>query len=186
MTYHCRKGSYTLLAAVMLVGFVASGAGAVNPPKKTLAERVNRGLLVGNCAFVDERTPAVTAGGFTQVSLTKLRVEAGSYGNEVIIPPRWYAHLMVTGGSRTDLDDYAVFGQLGVIRRNDSETFTSAGIVGQAVLPVKAYGPAGRIEVMDILGLQAGPIYFHKAKAWGVFASIDFFHLLFDDLGLKP
>lgn len=180
------RGLLSIVSLPILAGLLATGAEAVNPPKKVVPEHVNRGLLIGNCAFVDEMKPTVTAGGFTQVSLKKFGARLGPHRSQVIDPPRWYAHLMVTGGARTDFDDYAIFGQLGVVRRNESTTFTSAGIVGQVVLPVEGFGPLGRVEVMDVLGLQVGPMYFKKSEEWGVFASVDFFHLLFDDLGLKP
>ena len=103
--------------------------------------------------------------------------------SEVIHEPKWYWHFMATGGIR-GTSDYALFGNIGLMRRNDSPTFTIIGLGILGTLPVNGIGPVLRVELLDVIGVQAGPIFLEDSKT-GVLVSIDFMKGLFSDLGLR-
>lgn len=167
---------------ILLIQFKSDVSIAQDLPKPSQPNHPKRLLVIGNMAFFDSWTPSVTAGTLFQVSFKKTKIETGQFGNEVILPPSLYAHLLASGGMEGFFDDYELFLQFGANYRLNAETFKFMGIVAQAVLPEKSLGPVLRLEILDNIGVQAGYLFGKDHK--GIFVSIDFFKTLFSDLEL--
>ena len=178
-----RRGC-VLLVNFCALALCASGSSAQQPAELT-GQHKSRILAVGNLAFVDW-SKSTTAGFLYQHSLVKSRIEVMPAGNRVETNPRWFAHMLATGGTRLRSDgvEFAAFGQLGIARRNDNPTFTTTAVIAQAVYNPRALGPAARVEIMDNIGVQAGWV-FYRGGGSALFISADYLRDILTDLGLK-
>ena len=171
-----------LVQLIVVMSIMISTVKAQSDGSDLIPERSKRNLLIGNVAFVNERTPSISVGGLHQISFRKTQIVQGQFGNDIIMPPRFYGHFLLSGGINGDYDDYAILGQIGILRRMDSPTFTFFGFALQGVLPDKAFGPVVRVEIIDNIGLQTGILFYSERDEKGLFVSIDYFRELFSDL----
>jgi len=144
--------------------------------------RSKRILMIGNVTFVNQLNPAITTGALYQISLRKPQITKGEFGQDIITPPRFYVHFLLSGGINGDYDDYAILGQIGILRRMDSPKFTFFGFAFQSVFPDPAFGPVVRVEIIDNIGLQTGILYYSERDEMGLFVSFDYFREIFSDL----
>lgn len=96
--------------------------------------------------------------------------------------PKWYWHAMAYAGIRGSTN-LAFLGNLGIVRRNQSDIFTVAGLGVHAAWPLKGLGPFLRVEILDVIGVQGGLVY-TKNKYSGLFFSIDIMQGILGDLEL--
>lgn len=174
----------TVVLGLFTLQLHVAAAHAQAPPEVS-GQHKSRFLAVGNVAMVDW-SKSTTAGFLYQHSLTKSRMEVMPAGNRVEVNPRWYLHMLATGGTRLRSDgvEFAGLGQLGLAHRNDSPTFTTVALVGQGIYNPRAYGPAARVEIMDNIGVQAGWV-FYRGGGSALFLSADYLRDILADLGLK-
>lgn len=142
-------------------------------------------INVGNDATVSESNGIwVLVNGSDRYTFAMDSGKLGIYtavSTQVIILPRFYLHLLGAGGINSD-QDFAGQGQVGVIRRNASSTFTAFGLALQGTLPMRGIAPIVRLEILDVIGLQAGPAYYEGGE-WGYFVSADVMKGLWEDIG---
>ncbi len=171
----------TALLALLLAPAVAAAA----HPTVTQETRVTRVLAVSGLAFNGRWAPDVpTAGVVWQLSLATTKVTRDAQG-EHVAAPSLFLHASALAGVNLFSSPHAVgLGALGLVARRQWPAVTSAGVVAVGAIPQQRLGPALRVELFDLLGLQAGAL-FHAGRAYA-FVSIDAMSGLLGDVGLVP
>lgn len=172
----------TSVQLIVVVAILFSTVKGQSDGSGLIPQRSKRILMIGNATFLNQWNPTITTGAVYQISLRKPQIVKGEFEQDIIMPPRFYGHFLLSGGINGDYDDYAILGQIGILRRMDSPTFTFFGFALQGVLPDKAFGPVVRVEIIDNIGLQTGILFYSERDEMGIFVSIDYFRELFSDL----
>lgn len=175
-----------LLSRVGLALLLVLAPTAARPahPTTTAEVHVPRLLVVTGAAWNQRPEPDFTAGAIFQLSLAKTHVWRDANG-EHIEGPHYFLHAGASVGhnvfspTRTE-----GLGALGVVYRPDQwpAAITSIGLVGVGSIPDPALGPAVRVELLDLIGLQAGPVF--RDGTVYAFVSIDAMFGLLRDVGL--
>jgi hypothetical protein len=188
-----------ILLSTLWISTAAEGQVTPEDMQK-LQGRGRRALHIGNVSFYDSWKPILTAGSLAQISLKRAEVGYKLIGDSTIVdgeivftvidslptvtPPRWYAHFLLTTGMKVTDDgiDASGFSQIGLLRRTGSGIGRFWGLAAQYVESPRALGPVARIEIMDNVGLQVGWLWNTEDSGEGIYASIDYFGRLFEDL----
>jgi hypothetical protein len=168
-----------LTFALALVPVAARGA----HPTVTEEERVHRLLAVSGLAWDGRWGPDFpTVGLVYQLSLATTHVTRDDRG-ERIEAPSVFLHSSLLGGANLFSDPHAVgIGTLGLVARRQWPVVSAAGLLAAGELPQRQLGPALRVELFDVVGLQAG-VLFHAGKPHA-FVSVDALFGLLKDVGL--
>ncbi|HTN51127.1 MAG TPA: hypothetical protein VML50_01890 [Anaeromyxobacter sp.] len=172
-----------LLAAWLLVApALALGA----HPVEIQEAHVQRLLLVSGVSWDGRWAPDFpTLGLVYQVSVTTTGVRGEAGGGQQIAAPSLFLHASAVGGGNLFADPHAVaFGALGLVSREQWPAVTTAGFVLVGAIPQDRLGPALRLELWDVVGLQAG-VLFHAGRPTA-FLSLDLLYGLLRDVGLLP
>jgi hypothetical protein len=175
------------LARSWLALALAAAPIAARPAHPTTTEEVHvpRLLAVTGLTWSRRAAPDLPMLGLVyQLSLTKTHVWRDGRG-EHIEGPRWFLHAGLMGGVNFFSYPHGeAFGALGLLYRpaDAPAAITSFGLVGVGSAPEPALGPAARVELLDLIGLQAGPV-FREGTVYA-FVSIDLMYGLLSDVGL--
>lgn len=157
--------------------------------------RSYRHMAVGNLSFLAGVRPALHGGYLAQVSLARSRTTTGQFGVPTVHPPRWYAHFLAAGGWSFDRDGegdagLAGLGQLGLVRRLDSEgplTLGRIGLATQGSLAPTGYGVVTRWGLFyGNAAVSAGWMRFPDAGGDRLVVNVDLLRCILQDLGLVP
>jgi hypothetical protein len=182
-------------AAVAVAGFamcvVAGPARALNAPVLVKPKHPKRLLVTGGLVFLDSWKPLTPQlSGFFQIALCPTQVSGGNGSPQIIDAPHLYLHIGASTGYRFLQSGTSFYGlgQLGALWRTGGEGIgwlTEAGLVGALAWPERQAGPMLRIEIMDNIGLQGGPLFGWDGHGNGVLVGIDYMRDLLRDLGIS-
>jgi hypothetical protein len=179
-----------IAAAALGLCVVAGRAHALDPSVSTKPEHPKRLLVTGGLVFLDSWKPLTPQlSGFFQIALFPTRVSGGNGSPETIEAPHVYLHFGVATGYRffQSGDQFYGVGQLGPLWRTAGEGIswlTEAGVVGALAWPERQAGPMLRIEIMDNIGLQGGPLFGWDGHGSGAIVGVDYMRDLLKDLGI--
>jgi hypothetical protein len=177
----------TLLAMAILTTPLAPGqAAGQETPRRT-----HRHLAVGNLSFLNSWDPALHGGYLYQFSIRKTRLERDQYGVEVIVPPRWLAHMSASAGWARDAngngsDGFSGLGQLGLMYRFDGPfSLNRIGMAAQGSLGPDGIGGVLRAGFLHgNAALSVGWMSFEGPRSDGIVVSLDLLRCILKDLGL--
>jgi hypothetical protein len=187
-----RMAASLVLGAIAAVGAMSAAA----PPLAGQAVpelRSHRHMAIGNVAFLTGWRPALHGGYLLQTSLAKSRTGTDEFGADVVHPPSWFAHALVSGGWSLDTDGtgdagWAALGQLGVVRRLHMEgplTLGRVGVAAQGSVAPRGYGAVTRWGLAyGNAAVSIGWMRFPDAGGDRVVVSADLLRCILQDLGL--
>lgn len=155
--------------------------------------RSHRHMAVGNVAFLTGLRPAVHGGYLLQTSLARSRTHTDEFGVPTIQPPRWYAHVLASGGWSFDADGHGrggatALGQLGLVRRLDTERalgVARVGLAAQGSLAPEGYGLVTRWGLFHgNAAVSLGWMRFPERADDRFVISVDLLRCILQDLGL--
>lgn len=174
--------------ATLILALSAAGLAGQEVPRL----RSHRHMAVGNVAFLAGARPALLAGYLVQTSLARNGVGVDEFGVPTVFPPRWFGHLLVSGGWSFDTDGdgdggLAALGQLGLVRRLDDEwlTISRIGLAAQGSLAPEGYGAVARFGFFHgNAALSMGWMRFTELDGDRFVVSADLLRCILQDLGL--
>ncbi|HUG38891.1 MAG TPA: hypothetical protein VMM12_00310 [Longimicrobiales bacterium] len=178
-----------VLLATTLLAAHAAGLAAQDVPEL----RSHRHMAIGNVAFLTGIRPALHGGYLLQSSLARSRTDVDEFGVPTVHPPRWYAHVLASGGWSFDTDGAGTgglsgLGQLGVVRRLTSDgplTLGRVGLAAQGSLAPEGYGVVTRWGLLyGNAAVSIGWMRFPDAGGDRVVVSADLLRCILQDLGL--
>jgi hypothetical protein len=149
----------------------------------TQEAHVQRLLAVTGLSWEGRPAPDFPTFGLVyQLSLATTQVTRDADG-EQIAAPSVFLHSSLLGGANLFSDPHGVvIGTLGLMARRQWPAVTAAGLVAVGAVPQRQAGPALRVELFDLVGLQAG-VLFHAGQPHA-FVSVDMLFGLLKDVGL--
>jgi hypothetical protein len=193
MTSPWRRAVAAAAVATAALAAVPGRSWGVNDPVVVKPEHPARTLLTGGLVFLDSWRPLTPQlGGFFQIAVFPTKVTAGPAGSQEIEAPHLYLHAGAAAGYRFTQPDPRLYGlgAVGPLWRTAGEGpsalgwLTELGVLAGVVWPQRQIGPLVRIEIMDNIGIQGGPLFGWSGRETGAVVGIDYMRDLFHDLGI--
>lgn len=188
-THRGRAVRAAWMAAVLVTASAAAARAQAEPELRSY-----RHMAVGGVAFLTGWEPAIHAGYLAQLSLAPSRTGTDEFGATLVVPPVWFAHLLIAGGYGFDTDGRGDggatgLGQLGLVRRLKRDgplTLGRVGVAAQGSLAPDGYGAVARFGLLSgnaavSVGWMRFPDLDDRDR---LVVSVDLLRCILQDLGL--